>query len=85
MKFVKKAKQTYEERLASIQTGREGRAKFGSARGRNERNTTNRQKTKNKAFMMVLHKRSVVQKSKMSLREKQRALRAHIKKQKMKK
>ncbi|KAG2186655.1 hypothetical protein INT44_002879 [Umbelopsis vinacea] len=82
----KKAKQDYEERMASIREGREGRDKFGSSRGKTERgSTTNREKSRNKNFLMISHKRSVVNKSKASLHEKQKQLRAHIKKQKMKK
>jgi len=82
----KKAKQDYEERMASIREGREGREKFGSKKGKTERgSTTNREKSRNKNFLMISHKRSVVAKSKASLHDKQKQLRAHIKKQKMKK
>ncbi|KAH8553386.1 SDA1-domain-containing protein [Umbelopsis sp. PMI_123] len=82
----KKAKQDYEERMASIREGREGREKFGSKKGKTDRgSTTNREKSRNKNFLMISHKRSVVAKSKASLHDKQKQLRAHIKKQKMKK
>ncbi|KAG8894226.1 Severe Depolymerization of Actin, partial [Tulasnella sp. 417] len=52
----KKAKATYEERIASIQEGREGREKFGSKKGKimkeNPSSSTNREKRKNKPIMM---------------------------------
>ncbi|KAI8617642.1 SDA1-domain-containing protein [Chytriomyces sp. MP71] len=84
-----KRKQTYAERLATIQEGREGREKFGSRMGQKKAehggSTTNREKAKKtKAFAMHKHKRSVAGKAKRSLREKQRVLRAHITKQKKK-
>lgn len=79
----KKAKQDYEQRMASIQEGREGREKFGSNKGKKERgSTTNREKARNKNFMMVAHKQSVLWKSKRSLFDKQKSLRAAIEKQK---
>jgi len=69
-----------------LQAGREGRH-FGSKKGAEERSSlTNKAKSKkNKAFMMIVHKRDVRNKSKRSLREKQKVLRQHIKRQKMKK
>ena len=78
-------KDDYNARMESIRAGREGR-EFGSRKGKKERtSTTNREKSKkNKAFMMMVHKRDIKSKSKRSLREKQKLLRAHIKKQKMK-
>ncbi|KAG0057398.1 Protein SDA1 [Gryganskiella cystojenkinii] len=80
----KKAKQDYAERMESIKNGREGREKFGSRKGSTERgSSTNKEKSKGKNFMMIAHKREVREKKKMSLREKQVALHAHIKKQKM--
>ncbi|KAF9338001.1 Protein SDA1 [Podila minutissima] len=80
----KKAKQDYAERMESIKNGREGREKFGSRKGSTERgSTTNKEKSKGKNFMMIAHKREVREKKKMSLREKQVQLHAHIKKQKM--
>ena len=65
-------KDDYEARLESIKSGREGR-KYGSKKGSDERSsTTNREKAKKtKAFMMVVHKKSVKGKVKRSLREKQ--------------
>ncbi|VEU20972.1 DEKNAAC101874 [Brettanomyces naardenensis] len=79
-----KHKQSKEERMKSIMEGREGREKFGSAKGKIERphSTTNREKTRKKNFMMVVHKRGVQGKKKMSLRDKQKILRAHIDRQK---
>lgn len=78
-------KDDYEARMESIKSGREGR-KFGSKKGSDERSsTTNREKAKkNKAFMMIVHKRSVKGKAKASLRDKQLTLRKHITKQKKK-
>ncbi|GJJ07770.1 hypothetical protein Clacol_001975 [Clathrus columnatus] len=78
----KKAKADYEERMASIQKGREGREKFGSARGKKKKETpsssTNREKARNKPLMMILASNAVRGKKKASLREKQKKLRAHI-------
>lgn len=75
----KKSKADYEERLASIAKGREGREKFGSAKGKkkqaNPSSSTNKEKRKKtKAFAMVAHSREVRGKSKGSLRAKQRRL-----------
>ncbi|CAI2165612.1 1718_t:CDS:10 [Funneliformis geosporum] len=69
----KKAKQDYEERLESIRAGREGREKYGSSKGKKFEgaSTTNKEKARNKAFMMVIHKKNALQKKKMSLRDKQ--------------
>src|SRR2546421_13081457 len=69
----KKAKQDYEERIESIKAGREGREKYGNSKGKKFEgtSTTNKEKTRNKAFMMVIHKKNALQKKKMSLREKQ--------------
>lgn len=82
---IKRKRSDYEERMESIKRGREGRLKFGSRKGKERSSVTNAEKSKkNKAFMMIVHKRSVQNKAKKSLREKQKILRAHIKKQKMK-
>ncbi|OAD71911.1 hypothetical protein PHYBLDRAFT_97053, partial [Phycomyces blakesleeanus NRRL 1555(-)] len=79
----KKAKQDYEERMASIQEGREGREKFGSKKGNKDRgSTTNREKSRNKNYVMIAHKRDVVMKAKRSMKDKQVAHRAAIEKQK---
>ncbi|CUA77184.1 Protein sda1 [Schizosaccharomyces pombe 972h-] [Rhizoctonia solani] len=78
----KKAKADYEERMASIQKGREGREKFGSAKGKKKKempsSSTNREKARNKPLMMVLASGAVRNKKKASLRDKQKKLRAHI-------
>ncbi|KAI0321031.1 SDA1-domain-containing protein [Amylostereum chailletii] len=78
----KKAKADYEERMASIAKGREGREKFGSLKGKKEStsSTTNREKARNKPIMMIMGSKGVKGKKKQSLREKQRRLRAHIEK-----
>ncbi|CDO96145.1 unnamed protein product [Kluyveromyces dobzhanskii CBS 2104] len=84
---AKHKKQNKEERMASIKEGREDREKFGSKRGKRDsvaRSTTNREKSRKKNFVMMIHKRSVKGKQKMSLRDRQKVLRAHITKQKKK-
>jgi protein SDA1 len=54
----KKVKADYEERMASIQKGREGREKFGSNKGKKNKDTpsssTNREKSRNKPLMMAV-------------------------------
>lgn len=81
-----KYKQTREERIKSIAEGREGREKFSSRRGKRDgvHSTTNREKARKKNFVMMIHKKSVQGKQKMSLRDRQKVLRAHITKQKKK-
>ncbi|KAI9511387.1 protein required for actin cytoskeleton organization and cell cycle progression [Russula earlei] len=78
----KKAKADYDERVASIARGREGREKFGSLKGKRTKETpsssTNREKARNKPIMMIMGSKGVRGKKKQSLREKQRRLRAHI-------
>lgn len=78
----KKAKADYAERMASIEKGREGREKFGSLKGKKNKeapsSSTNREKARNKPIMMILASNAVRGKKKASLREKQRKLRAHI-------
>ncbi|XP_006458331.1 hypothetical protein AGABI2DRAFT_199902 [Agaricus bisporus var. bisporus H97] len=78
----KKAKADYAERMASIQKGRDGREKFGSNKGKQNKGTpsssTNREKARNKPIMMILSSGAVRGKKKASLRDKQRKLRAHI-------
>ncbi|KAF9532363.1 protein required for actin cytoskeleton organization and cell cycle progression [Crepidotus variabilis] len=82
----KKAKADYAERMASIQKGREGREKFGSNKGKQNKaapsSSTNREKARNKPIMMILSSGAVRGKKKASLREKQQKLRAHINKAK---
>ncbi|KAK7466881.1 Severe Depolymerization of Actin [Stygiomarasmius scandens] len=78
----KKAKADYEERMESIQKGREGREKYGSRKGKKNKDapssSTNREKARNKPIMMILSSGSVRGKKKASLREKQQKLRAHV-------
>ena len=74
----KKRKMDREERLASVMEGRKDRPKFGSKKGKERTSITNKEKTKSKNFMMVVHKRSVVAKKKMSFRERQMRERKHI-------
>ncbi|KAH9995025.1 SDA1-domain-containing protein [Russula vinacea] len=78
----KKAKADYEERVASIARGREGREKFGSQKGKRRKDTpsssTNREKARNKPIMMIMGSKGVRGKKKQSLHEKQKRLRAHI-------
>lgn len=80
-----KFKQLREERIAAAKEGKEGR-EFGSRKGKIEgaHSTTNREKARKKNFMMMIHKKDVQGKAKMSLRDKQKSLRAHIEKQKKK-
>jgi protein SDA1 len=78
----KKAKADYAERIASVEKGREGRDKFGSAKGKKKKDapssSTNREKARNKPIMMIMASGAVRGKKKASLRDKQRKLRAHI-------
>jgi protein SDA1 len=78
----KKAKADYEARMASVARGREGREKFGSMKGKRNKETpsssTNREKARNKPIMMIMGSKGVRGKKKQSLREKQKRLRAHI-------
>lgn len=82
-----KFKQTKEERIATAREGKDDR-EFGSrkkAHAEKKHSTTNKQKARKKNFMMMIHNRDVQGKAKRSLRDKQKVLRTHIKKQKMKK
>lgn len=78
----KKAKADYAARIESIQRGREGREKFGSSKGKQRGGTTssstNREKARQKPLMMILASKSVRGKKKVSIRDKQKRLRAHI-------
>ncbi|KAG8757666.1 Severe Depolymerization of Actin [Serendipita sp. 396] len=78
----KKAKADYEERLASIAKGREGREKFGSAKGKKNKasvsSSTNKEKKRNKPIMMARYSSAVRAKKMASLKDKQKRLRAHI-------
>lgn len=80
----KKAKADYEERLASIAKGREGREKFGSKKGKKTKevvsSSTNKEKRKKtKNFNMVANSREVRGKGRASLRQKQKRLQGHSK------
>ncbi|XP_056010430.1 protein SDA1 homolog [Ostrea edulis] len=82
----KKRSHDKESRLLTVRAGREGREKFGKNHERMNphASTTNKDKRKNKAFMMIKHK---VQRKKVkrSFRDKQIALRnSLLKKQKTK-
>lgn len=81
-----KYKQLREERIAAAKEGKEDREKFGSRRGKLDKphSTTNREKARQKNFVMMIHKRAVQGKQKLSLRDRQKVLRAHIDKQKKK-
>ncbi|GAV48183.1 hypothetical protein ZYGR_0I04800 [Zygosaccharomyces rouxii] len=81
-----KYKQTREERLQRVMEGREDREKFGSRKGKRENphSTTNREKARKKNFMMMIHKKSVQGKRKMSLKDRQTILKNHVTKQKKK-
>lgn len=85
----KKTKMDYEERMAHIQKGREGREKFGSMKGKKNKvapsSSTNREKARNKPIMMAVHSNKVMQKKKASLRDVQMKLRAAAEKQKKRK
>lgn len=81
-----KYKQLREERIAHAKEGREDREKFGSRKGKRDapHSTTNKEKARKKNFVMMIHKKAVQGKQKMSLRDRQKLLRAHIDKQKKK-
>ncbi|KAG1670639.1 Protein SDA1 [Nymphon striatum] len=71
-----------ESRLATVMGGREGREKFGKAQKRSNphASTTDKEKSKKKAFMMIKHK--LKHKQKRSFRDKQIALKKSLLKQK---
>ncbi|XBW36917.1 hypothetical protein QEN19_002496 [Hanseniaspora menglaensis] len=81
-------KATKEEKMAKIKEGREGRKEFGSGKGKHKngerKSTTNREKSRKKNFVMMIHRRDVKGKQKISMRDKQKLLTAHITKQKKK-
>ena len=78
----KKAKATYDDRIASIEKGREDREKYGSKKGKKNKekdsSSTNREKQKSKNFQMIARSWSVRSKKNASLREKSRRLRKHV-------
>lgn len=78
-----KKKASYKERMATIAEGRTDRLKYGSRKGDENRGSkTNKEKSKKKNFMMMVHKRDVKLKSKRSLKEKQVHLQKSRKKHK---
>lgn len=81
-----KYKQLREERIAHAKESKEGREKFGSRKGKRDapHSTTNKEKARKKNFVMMIHKKAVQGKQKLSLRDRQKVLRAHITKQKKK-
>lgn len=81
-----KYKQLREERIAHAKEGKEDREKFGSRKGKRDtpHSTTNKEKARKKNFVMMINKKAVQGKQKLSLRDRQRVLRAHITKQKKK-
>lgn len=84
----KKAKANYEERMASVKEGREGREKFGSSKGKKNESggsSTNKEKARNKPIMMIMGSQKVRSKKQASLRQKQSKLRKHVDGQKKKK
>jgi protein SDA1 len=78
----KKAKADYAGRIASIEKGREDREAFGSNKGKKKKevpsSSTNKEKARNKPFMMVMSSGAVRGKKRASLKEKQQRLRRHI-------
>jgi len=84
LRNTKKRKQTYEERLASIEAGREGREKFGSNQGQKDHGFTNKEKAKKKNFGMIRYKKEVRAKQFRSMREKQVAHYKAVEKEKKK-
>lgn len=80
--IYKKRKHDKEARLETVQEGRKDREKFGYKDGRKNENCsrTNREKRKGKNFIMMRHKARG--KVKKSFKDKQKALRNHLLKQK---
>ncbi|KAK9237321.1 SDA1-domain-containing protein [Lipomyces kononenkoae] len=80
----KSGKADKAERLAAVMEGRQDR-QFGPKKGKKDsqpHSTTNKEKARKKNFIMMIHKRDVQGKSKKSLRDKQKVLRAHVERQK---
>jgi protein SDA1 len=72
----KRRRASYQERLASIEKGRQGRDKFGSRKKDRRQNhpgmsITNREKQKSKNILMLLHSRSMRSKKFSSMLAKQ--------------
>ena len=72
--------------MASIEKGREDREGYGSNKGKKKKevpsSSTNKEKARNKPFMMVMSSGAVRGKKRASLKEKQQRLRRHINKAK---
>lgn len=75
--YVPRKKRNKEERLAQMRESREGRSKKWALR--NPSGTTNREKLKNKPFMMVKASARVARKKNLTLTQQQRKSQAHIK------
>ncbi len=86
--IYKRPRHDKEARLATVIAGREGREKFSAPKKKRQNefaSTTNKEKKKQKPFMMISHSWKAKSKEKKSFREKQLALRdALLKKQKSK-
>lgn len=83
----KKRKHDKDSRLETVIAGRQGREKFGSKKASKKRlnqfaSTSNKEKRKNKNFMMMRHNKDVRGKNKRSFRDKQFALRQALLKNK---
>ncbi|UZJ54508.1 hypothetical protein CBS101457_003828 [Exobasidium rhododendri] len=82
----KKRKMDYEERMAHIKEGREGREVFGSKKGKKNKekmsSSNNEAKKKSKPFAMIQKSWSVRSKKSASLTDKSRRLKAAKEKQK---
>jgi len=76
----KHKKQTKEERLEQVREGRPDKKKFGVKKAKMDPNasSTNADKRKMKPFMMVVHKRSVRERTRKGFAEKQRDLRKKL-------
>lgn len=81
----KKQKQNREERLATVMEGKKDREKFGSKKGKDRGSTTNKEKRKTKNHMMIVHKQGLIDKNKLSMRDKQMRKHAANVKQKKRK
>lgn len=79
-----KFKEAREERIAKAKENQSNDhgSKRGTKLAQKDHSTTNKQKQRKKNFMMLIHKKDVQGKAKRSLRDKSKALRAHIEKQK---
>jgi len=76
--WQKKKRLTYEERWASILEGREGRGSYSTPKERGG-GSTNKDKLKNKPFMMINKSRKVKYKATKAFNQKQESTTKHIK------